>query len=473
MDIRPYVSVIIPACNRRDTLRRTLQCLASQDYNSSPIEVIIADTGSTDGTPQVIADFRSRLHLRHLMVPKASLFNAPIARNVAASVASGEILVFIDSDTVVPPHFIREHVSCHEYARHVLVAGLVCHVFAMKMDPGPDGGFIEADTEGMVAPYQASMLEFSGNLGSSRFPWSYCYGANYSMAKEDFIAQNLRVDEEFANRGWGASDTELAYRAYRRGLRMIFSRYAVTYHDLGTASSFDSKERINRVSGGLDYLAAKHACPGSDEYVRFRLQECEEFLGVLLKASKSSSFPILRQAEWLAWMDKFLHLTTPSVSLLLFTAGDAQRVQKILAALGEQTHPHHDFEVLLCDSSACGRVGSLPTSQRLDLLVQTLDVDYCLRYYPVADVSAAADYIGIGVKSCYSDLNQSRRNLSRIGWYFSTLNNCSLYGRLRGRLCRLVADDEVITRDYVACCITAADDCLNVEQSSARRQVHS
>jgi glycosyltransferase involved in cell wall biosynthesis len=445
----PRVSVVIPTYNRRESLRRTLRSLVKQEYDPSLLEVLVADTGSTDGTAEMVAEFGPPFSLRRLSVPKRYPLDAPIARNAGAEAATGEIIIFLDSDVVVPRHFIREHVFCHEYVNHAFVGGAVCHVFGMGKEDSVDGGRLNSHSPGMLAPYQAGMLEFSGNLGSCRFPWSYCYGANYSMTKEDSVSHALWADEAFAEKGLAASDTELSYRAYLTGLRIVFSRFAVAYHDLGTAPTFNSTERTDRVMKGLNYIISKHPSSESGDYVDFRLRDCEEFLNILQKGSQLRKFPVLGQEEWLKWMEKILGSSTPASSILLFTNGNADRVERVLVALGKLGGLRNDFEVLVLDASASGRLGASRRGQTVDILVQTLKTDFCLRYYPVADMDPGIGHVGTGLKSHYAHSEQFKQNLSRSGWYFSVLNT-GLYGRVRGRVLILLDDTEEITAGLLA-----------------------
>ena len=52
------VSVVIPTHNRAQTLPRTLESVWAQTHR--PIELILVDDGSTDATPQVVADWAAR-----------------------------------------------------------------------------------------------------------------------------------------------------------------------------------------------------------------------------------------------------------------------------------------------------------------------------------------------------------------------------------------------------------------------------
>ena len=87
------ISVIIPTLNEAATIGETLRRVRS----SGRCEVIVVDGGSDDGTPE-------------LARPQADLvLSAGRGRarqmNVGARAASGQVLLFLHADTVLPPDF--------------------------------------------------------------------------------------------------------------------------------------------------------------------------------------------------------------------------------------------------------------------------------------------------------------------------------------------------------------------------------
>lgn len=88
------LSVIVPAHNEVAYLGATLEALAAQNYPW--FEVIVVANGCSDGTPEV-----ARGRCQRLIV--LSRKNLGVARNLGARMARGEILVFLDADTVLEP----------------------------------------------------------------------------------------------------------------------------------------------------------------------------------------------------------------------------------------------------------------------------------------------------------------------------------------------------------------------------------
>jgi len=92
------ISIIIPAHNEQMYLPATLEALRRQNY--SCFEVIVVANGCSDETPQVASGMCDRL----IVMSQKSL---GVARNLGARMAKGELLVFLDADTILEPLALR------------------------------------------------------------------------------------------------------------------------------------------------------------------------------------------------------------------------------------------------------------------------------------------------------------------------------------------------------------------------------
>lgn len=88
------ISVIMPAFNAIDFLKRALPPLIAMRDRGEVLEVIVADDASTDETPQVATALGARV----VRNPKNGGPGA--ARNFAAPLAQGDILWFVDADVI-------------------------------------------------------------------------------------------------------------------------------------------------------------------------------------------------------------------------------------------------------------------------------------------------------------------------------------------------------------------------------------
>jgi len=114
---RPKVSVIVPTYNEGKFVSRTLEALMEVDYPGDLIEVIAVDDGSTDDTAAHIISAADRFkgRIRPIILPRNMGKREAMAAGV--SQAKGDVVVFIDSDTVVEKDSIRSLVAPFEDPR--------------------------------------------------------------------------------------------------------------------------------------------------------------------------------------------------------------------------------------------------------------------------------------------------------------------------------------------------------------------
>ncbi|WP_214365398.1 bifunctional polysaccharide deacetylase/glycosyltransferase family 2 protein [Pseudonocardia sp. H11422] len=94
------VSVIVPAYNERECIASTVRSLLAGDH---PIEVVVVDDGSTDGT----ADIVEGLGLPGVRVIRQRNAGKPAALNTGIAYARHDIIVMMDGDTVFEPTTVR------------------------------------------------------------------------------------------------------------------------------------------------------------------------------------------------------------------------------------------------------------------------------------------------------------------------------------------------------------------------------
>ena len=118
----PKVSITIPIYNDGASIERCIESLRAQAYPEEKIELVVIDDGSTDGIetwfprkyPEVKFIRRERSGPDH-------------SRNHAITIASGEILGFIDSDCMADPNWIKEGLSVLLKEEASIVTGPLVH----------------------------------------------------------------------------------------------------------------------------------------------------------------------------------------------------------------------------------------------------------------------------------------------------------------------------------------------------------
>lgn len=103
------ISVIIPAFNAAGTIRATLDSVAAQ--SSPPLDVIVVDDGSTDGTAAIAEQYAGRLP--DLSVIRVANGGVSRARNIGIAASRGDLIAPIDSDDIWHPSFLAELGGLH------------------------------------------------------------------------------------------------------------------------------------------------------------------------------------------------------------------------------------------------------------------------------------------------------------------------------------------------------------------------
>lgn len=111
MNPAPRVSVIMPAFNVADYIEAAIRSAFAQTVTDA--EVVVADDGSTDATPDVLARLRQEFGDR-LVVVRGENRGLPSARNAALARARGRYFALLDSDDYWTPEFLAAQLSILE-----------------------------------------------------------------------------------------------------------------------------------------------------------------------------------------------------------------------------------------------------------------------------------------------------------------------------------------------------------------------
>ncbi|MFJ6704658.1 MULTISPECIES: bifunctional polysaccharide deacetylase/glycosyltransferase family 2 protein [unclassified Streptomyces] len=102
------VSVIVPAYNEKECIANTLESLARSTH---PIEIVVVDDGSTDGTSEIARAAADRLGMTDVRILRQENAGKPAALNNGVRSARHDIVVMMDGDTVFEPETVRHLVQ--------------------------------------------------------------------------------------------------------------------------------------------------------------------------------------------------------------------------------------------------------------------------------------------------------------------------------------------------------------------------
>lgn len=103
----PFISIVIPAHNEEEFLPATLEALRHQTYRH--FETIVVTNGCTDRTADVVRGKCDQLY-------ELDDRGLGPARNLGAAKARGNLLLFLDADTILEPSAL--HTISRKFKRH-------------------------------------------------------------------------------------------------------------------------------------------------------------------------------------------------------------------------------------------------------------------------------------------------------------------------------------------------------------------
>jgi glycosyltransferase involved in cell wall biosynthesis len=151
--MRPRVSVVIRSKDEADRLRLTLASLICQ---SARPEVVVVNDGSSDHTKDVIAEAGRDIDI--VALHNAKPIGRSAASNAGAAAATGEIVLFLDGDTLAAPNLVAEHLRLHRERTRLLVRGSTYHLRCTRMFLDPEVGTPQPGQEDRVARMTALEL---------------------------------------------------------------------------------------------------------------------------------------------------------------------------------------------------------------------------------------------------------------------------------------------------------------------------
>lgn len=208
------LSVVIPTYNRLETLREVLPSLLEQTLPAPEYEIVIADSRSTDGTAEYLAQLRAGPgagRIRHLPGEYAGRASA---RNAGIAAAAAPLVLFTDADIIASPDLLERHVADHAVADH-RVAVVGCELQVKSLDDYRQ----QRDHPQSRTPLHPATRR--------RLSWLYFLTGNASVRAQDLAAVG-GFDEDFT--GYGHEDLELGYRLSKAGVELRYDPGAINYH---------------------------------------------------------------------------------------------------------------------------------------------------------------------------------------------------------------------------------------------------
>ena len=219
----PEISVVMPTFNRCDTLAVVLPAILEQ-ATRRPYEVLLCDSGSTDGTAELVQRLQLDLAkrpvapvLKHLTGPNRGRSGA---RNMGINAARGRLILFVDADIIADPELLEQHARTHERHADAHPGGKPCAVVGREVQ-------VDDLDEYQRVRGNRSLQRTLHPDERTHLSWLYFLTGNASVPLETFKAVG-GFDEAFV--GYGHEDLELGYRLEQAGITIRYQYSAINYH---------------------------------------------------------------------------------------------------------------------------------------------------------------------------------------------------------------------------------------------------
>jgi len=283
------LSVVIPTRNRAASLERCLQALARQELAAERFEVVIVDNGSDPAQFEAArrtieqAPFRTTLLAEPKRGPAA-------ARNRGVERATGQRILFIGDDVMAAPALLAEHLEAAGRHGDVAVLGFTDWSPAVRVTP-----FMR-----YLAPDRGPQFRYATIPDPLNCGYQFFYTSNISLERRWLALE--RFDESFPHAC--LEDADLGYRLQKRGLRIVFHRPALAFHE--HAIRFGEFVRRIRQMGESSLLLyrkypemhADHNMIPSEGYraqARWRPRAKIAALAALIRAADRLGLPVRRR----------------------------------------------------------------------------------------------------------------------------------------------------------------------------------
>jgi len=217
----PAITVVVTTYQRPRNLERCLASLRRQRGVTGGMEVVVADDGSTDETPDIVAAFATAADFPVAFTTHPHEgFHVARCRNEAVRASTAPYLLFVDGDCLLPPRHVARHLRYRRsrtvrfteavrLGRDVTEQVTVEGILSGRSRPPVPLRERRLRVRRAVRAIRANLLR------DPRRP--FLIGHDMAMWRSDYESVNGH-DERF--RGWGFEDIDLGKRLRRAGVRI-------------------------------------------------------------------------------------------------------------------------------------------------------------------------------------------------------------------------------------------------------------
>ena len=204
-----YFSFIVPVYNRPEEIKELLTSFTQLDFTDD-FEVVIVEDGSTIPSVDVIQAYADILDISYYVKENTGPGDS---RNYGMSKAKGDYFIILDSDCILPPHYLQTvHDFLQQHFYHCFGGADAAHESFSNLQKAINYVMTSFLTTGGIRGSEKSINRFE--------PRSF----NMGISKEAFLKT-----KGFAKIHPG-EDPDLSQRILKQGFKTIFLPNAYVYH---------------------------------------------------------------------------------------------------------------------------------------------------------------------------------------------------------------------------------------------------
>jgi biofilm PGA synthesis N-glycosyltransferase PgaC len=230
----PFVSIIVPAYNERAVVGKRIENLLSLDYPRHKYEIIVVESGSTDGTYEIaesIIGKRGNGHPELRLLRETQRQGKASAINLGKSHANGEIVLVTDANAVFEPDVLKEMMPHFEDPKVGAVGG-------RYLVSNPDN--VYAASESFYWD-----LEYIMRKGEAALDSACLFHGEINAWRKDLAQADTETLSE---------DLDMAIRIRRAGYKIEYEPAAIVYEPAAMTAEDQIRQRKRTATGTLQCI---------------------------------------------------------------------------------------------------------------------------------------------------------------------------------------------------------------------------
>ncbi|MCP4177502.1 MAG: glycosyltransferase [bacterium] len=257
------ITTIIPTYNCSRLLSYTLSSLSNQSLDKSIFEVIVIDDGGNDDTENIVNSYKGLLNIRYYWYENKG-FRAGKARNVGATLAETEYILFLDSGILASEKLLETHLKMHKYA--VSPTAVVGYTYAFDITNEEveillpqlmsDDADVCIEIAKRLQMYDIRQYQYD-LLGTEIYNWAapfYIFWTCHASVEYKELVKAGLFGIEYDG-CWGGEDIDLGIRLFNNNNIFMLNDTAPSFHWPHKKNIDDDKKRSSDL---MSYINKKY-----------------------------------------------------------------------------------------------------------------------------------------------------------------------------------------------------------------------